>query len=91
MAHYLYACRHRGEKHHYGPHVAKTLDDAVSALCYAFELSDAQAQVLRRDYHVRFRPDGSTEYCEITVCTCDQPWEHETDPDSPLRRREGWE
>jgi hypothetical protein len=55
-----------------------TEEDAVQSLIDLFELGRVRAKSLRESLYLDLNPsrDGAS-YCEVTSCTCDEPWVHD--------------
>jgi len=58
-------------------------DSAVNELASMFELGRTRKARLYADRYLDLQPEDGAEYCEITECSCDKPWEHCDAGDDP--------
>jgi hypothetical protein len=82
MTHYIIGSGSFGCLYDNGPHAHRTLKDAVEDLAQTFELGRVRRAQLRRDGFLKLGPSFGADYCEITECTCDTPWQHNEDDSS---------
>lgn len=54
-------------------------EHAVDAMTELYELSDEQVEELKATGSVELTSEQGGEYCEVSACTCERPWEHSED------------
>lgn len=67
-----------------------TEEDAIEGLNSIYELSKRQLTELKVNGITELRRDQGGSYCEVSACSCDEPWEHSewNNPDSWMEYRE---
>jgi hypothetical protein len=57
--------------------VYQTPEDAAESLGSIHELEDSEIEELVNDWYLELDlHERGNEYCEISVCECDEPWIH---------------
>lgn len=67
----------------------ETWDGAAESLAGIHDLSENAAERLRRDGYLDLPSSAGNEYCEITICHCDDPMCHSDMADE--REKQDWQ